>query len=56
MTEEHDDEVYDDSVEASKSDMLEDDEINPEEEGFMKGYDEAYDAEEAEEEIDKEFE
>lgn len=47
-----DDEVYDDSVE-SKKDLLADDEISPEEEGFFKESNEDYDTEE---ELDKEFE
>jgi hypothetical protein len=56
MTVENDDEVYDDSVEEKRTEKLEDDEISPEEEGFMKGYDEAYESEETEDKIDKEFE
>lgn len=56
MSDEFEDDVYDDSITESPEDSLEDDEITPEEEGFLRGYES--DAEESidEEELDKEFE
>ncbi len=50
-----DEEVYDDSIEEKPEDALDNDEISPEEEGFLKGHDEAYD-ETKEKDLDKEFE
>ncbi len=44
MTEERN--VY---VKNVREDLVEDDEISPEEEGFMKGYDEDYEAEDPDE-------
>ena len=50
-------EYYDDSLETDSAEKNEDkDELSPEEEGFLKGYDEAYDDESEEDDIDKEFE
>ncbi len=54
MSEEYVDEIYDDTVEENPDELLDDDELSPEEAGFLKGYEEAYDDEE--EELDKEFE
>ena len=50
-----DEEVYDDSIEEKSEENLDDDEISPEEQGFLKGYDEAY-VKNKEEDLDKEFE
>jgi len=50
------DDKVDDTVEEKVDDMLDDDEITPEEEAFMKGYDTTESVEEEEDEIDKEFE
>ncbi len=47
-------EYYDDSLETTPEEV--DDDLNPEEEGFLKGYDEAYDHNSDEDDIDKEFE
>lgn len=41
MTKEEDETIYD---EEGREDMVDDSEISPEEEGFMKGYDDADDA------------
>ena len=49
MAEEYDD-VVDTNVEDTPEDLLSGDEISPEEEGFMKGYEEASDSEEEGEE------
>ena len=56
MSDEYYEEGSDDSIEESPENLLEDDEVSPEEEAFMKGYDDAYEEEIDEEEIDKEFE
>ncbi|MBT3721467.1 hypothetical protein HN789_02740 [archaeon] len=56
MANDFEDEVYDDSINESPKDQLDDDEITPEEEGFMKGYDSAYDETVDEDDLDKEFE
>jgi len=49
--------TYDDSENETPDEMLEDDEISPEEEAFMKGYeDDANEGFESEDDIDKEFE
>ena len=50
------DEYYDDSIETEPEDNEDKDELTPEEEGFLKGYDEAYDDVSEEDDIDKEFE
>jgi len=49
-------EDYDDSIEESTQELGEDDELSPEEEAFLKGYEEAYEEDIEEEDIDKEFE
>jgi hypothetical protein len=57
MSEGFEDDIYDDSIEESDEDALEDDELTPEEEGFLKGYEEAYERKTIDEdELDKEFE
>ncbi len=48
MTEERN--VY---VEKVREDLVEDDQISPEEEGFMKGYDEANESDEEDEDEEK---
>ncbi len=49
-----DDENSEDSLEPTSGDNK--DELTPEEEGFLKGYDEAYDEKSEDDDIDKEFE
>ena len=44
-------EIYD---EKSREEMVDDDEVSPEEEGFMKGYDEASEDKESEDKEDDE--
>lgn len=45
-------EMYDDSVDQDTTSLVDDDEISPEEEGFMKGYEEAQEyGDEVEEEL-----
>ena len=56
MSKEYYEDEINDSVEESAEKMVEDDEISPEEEGFLKGYNEAAEYSEDEEDIDKEFE
>ena len=51
-----DNENYDDSLETTSKDNEDKDELSPEEEGFLKGYDEAYDEKSEDDDIDKEFE
>ena len=51
--EQGEEEIYDDDT---REELVEDDELSPEEEAFMKGYDEAYDEEDDEDDVDKEFE
>ena len=55
MTDEYQEE-FDDSVEESSDNFVDDDDLSPEEEGFMRGYDEAGEIEADEDEVDKEFE
>lgn len=51
------DQHYDDSLESeSEKTNEDDDELSPEEKGFLKGYDEAYKDASDEDDIDKEFE
>jgi len=52
----HEEDVYDDTIQETSSEMLEDDEISPEEEAFLKGYEDDADETMDEDEIDKEFE
>ena len=52
----HEEDVYDDTIQETSSEMLEDDEISPEEEAFLKGYEDDIDETMDEDEIDREFE
>jgi len=54
-----DDEYYEeeyDDTEEDEVDGIDEDELSPEEAAFLKGYDDAYDIDSEEDEIDKEFE
>ena len=53
---ENDDDSYDDSLEESPEEMLDEDALSPQEEAFLKGYDESDEDETDEDAIDAEFE
>jgi len=56
MADDYSDEYYDDEVGyGEEEDLSDDDDLSPEEEGFMKGYDEATENEDEDSEDEDEF-